>query len=212
MHIIVWIKTGLACPLSFGCCGNSTVGIEEPQQEFFRVAVVGTHASSREGWFCHSPDIGVPDADVLQEFTCFRRLPVCLEGGDGSSEGPRCLYVGVMVPTGGPFGLISTRWPWERRKPRLLEVALHLPWGSVLSGFHFQERGFLSSCSLIHCHLQACCFRPPSCCEGGGGIIVLGQGCCPWLCGTCIAVHAGLGQGPHLAPLDQLWVQSSFRV
>lgn len=108
MHIIIWIKTCLACPLSFGCCGNSTVGTEEPQQDFFRVAVAGTHASSREVWFCHSPDIGVPDADVLQEFTCFRRLPVCLEGGDGSSEGPRCAHLGIVYT-----------WAWWSQ-PRVL--------------------------------------------------------------------------------------------
>lgn len=70
-----------------------------------------------------------------------------------------------MIPTPGPFGIISTQCPWGRRSLSTLSRPLYLPWGSV--GPACTLRGSDSwavSFSLVNRHLQPCWVRL---CEAG---------------------------------------------
>lgn len=164
----------------------------------------------------------------------FLHIAYLLGVGSGGCKGPHCTCLGsclqvsrwegdqfTMVPTPGPFGLISARWPWGRRKPRCLEFALHLPWGSACLASTFRGLDFWAVSHLFIAILSPSepavqgwvPGTPPAVKEMGAYLsLVCRWGYCTWFRETCIALHAGLGKGSHSAPLDQLWVQNCFHI
>lgn len=130
--------------------------------------------SSSKGWFCQKSN-GLTRHwtswwGPFPEIDLFSWITYLLWGCDGRRDGAQspqlCLprhYLNLEPIYDGP----NPRTFWShfqevtlgKEEPRHLELALHLPWGSVGLVSTFRGHGFLSSFLFISCHLQSCWVR-----------------------------------------------------
>lgn len=116
------------------------------------------------------PSMGIPGGDLLRELTCFPHVTYLFGAVVMFPKVPLCLSIFrqeghrfMMVPTPGPFRVISTRWPWGRRSPHTLswpficpgEVFIWPPLSGAWIFEHFLIYGLSSQAYLYKVGWQA---------------------------------------------------------
>lgn len=181
--------------------------------------------SSSKGWFCQNPNGWTRHWTSwwgpTSEIDLFSRITYLLWGCDGRHDGPQSpqlclprhyLNLGPIYdgPNPRPFWSHFHEVTLGKEEPRHLELALHLPWGSVglvstFRGVDFWAVSYLLT--VIFSPAGSDCARLGA--RHGAGHYFLDQGCCRWLCGNCTH-RTGSRTSARSAVPD--WIQSHFLV